>query len=171
MYRGDTNKEWATYSEDSQQIAKHFVAGINAYIGRLKQHPQRMPFEFKKLNYRPARWAPEDVIRIRSHGLAGNLRGEVARAKMACVADLKSDEVRSRLEPAWETHIPEGLDPRLPKDVLKVFELATKDVRFTRESSTVTASQSLALPGDESTNRPARGLMSAQFRRTAAATP
>jgi penicillin amidase len=142
-------QEWATYSKDAKRIAEHFVAGINAYVGWLDQHPERMPFEFKKLNYKPGRWAAEDVVRIRSHGLTGNLDDEVARAKMACVADLKSDEVRARLEPAWETRVPEGLDPCLPKEVLKVFDLATKEVRFSAESSSVVGSQDL-LPIDES---------------------
>jgi penicillin amidase len=149
LYRGDMKQEWATYSKDAKRIAEHFVAGINAYIGWLDQHPERMPFEFKKLNYKPARWAAEDIVRIRSHGLTGNLDDEVARAKMACVADLKSDEVRARLEPAWETRVPEGLDPCLPKEVLKVFDLATKEVRFSPESSSVVVSQNL-LPIHES---------------------
>src|SRR5215468_2689664 len=45
LYRGDMNQEWATYSTDAQQIAKNFVAGINAYIGWLEQHPEHMPWE------------------------------------------------------------------------------------------------------------------------------
>src|SRR5713101_9019256 len=71
LYRGDMKTDWAVYSPDSRQIAQSFAAGINAYIGWLEQHPDRMPFEFKKLNYKPARWAAEDVVRIRSHGLSG----------------------------------------------------------------------------------------------------
>src|SRR5262249_20362657 len=125
------------YSKDARQIAESFVAGINAYIGWLERHPERMPFEFRKQNYKPARWATEDVVRIRSHGLTGNLDNEVARAQMACVANLKSDDVRLRLEPAWETRLPQGLDPCLPKDVLKTFDLATQGVRFKAESASV----------------------------------
>jgi penicillin G amidase len=149
LYRGDMNKEWAVYSADAEQIAQHFAAGINAYIDWLDEHPDKVPFEFKKLNYKPARWAAEDVVRIRSHGLTGNLTDEVARAKVACAGDLKADEVRYRLEPPWQTRIPEGLDPCLPKDVLKVFGLATQDVRITRESTTVVSSQPLAGPSDD----------------------
>jgi penicillin G amidase len=67
------------------------------------------------------------------------------------VADLKSDEVRSQLEPAWETHVPEGLDPCLPDDVLKVFDVATKGVRLTPKSSSVALSQNSALPITEPT--------------------
>lgn len=139
LYRGDMNREWVAYSRDAQKIAGSFVAGINAYIDWLEQHPDRTPFEFKKLKYKPAKWTAEDVVRIRSHGLTGNLDDEIARAKMACAGDLMADEVRLRLEPAWEAHMPQGLDPCLPKDVLKIFDLATREVRFTRESAPVAA--------------------------------
>ena len=109
-----------------------------------------MPFEFKKLNYTPEKWTPEDVVRIRSHALTGNLDSEVARARMACVGDLKSDQVRQRLEPPWETTIPDGLNPCLPRDVLKVFTLATQEVRFTPESASLTAAQSFTPFGNSS---------------------
>ena len=134
LYRGDMQQEWASYSDDAQQIATNFVEGINAYIGWLEQHSDRLPFEFKTLHYKPALWAPEDVVRIRSHGLTGNLQDEVNRANMACVADRKWDEVRVHLEPPWKTQIPDGLDPCLPKDVLRNFFLGTQEVRFTPES-------------------------------------
>jgi penicillin amidase len=145
VYRGGMSREWAAYSKDAEQIAQNFTAGINAYVDWLEQHPERMPFEFKKLNYKPGRWAAEDVVRIRSHGLSGNLEEEVQRAKVVCAADLKTDEIRSPLEPPWQTRVPEGLDPCLPKDVLKVFELATKEVRFGKPSVGETSS-----PGDVS---------------------
>lgn len=150
LYRGDMKREWAAYSKDAEAIATQFVAGINAYIDWLEQHPERMPVEFLKLNYNPAKWSPEDVVRIRSHGLTGNLDDEVARAKMACVGDLKADEIRVRLEPAWETRIPDGLNPCLPENVLKVFNLATQEVRITRESVLSAATPRLPSPIDPS---------------------
>jgi penicillin amidase len=128
-------------SKDARDITTNFVAGINAYIDWLSQHPERMPFEFKKLNYKPAKWATEDVVRIRSHGLSGNLDDEVARARMACVGALKLDDIRLQLEPPWQTHVPEGLDPCLPKDVLKIFDLATQEVRFTPVSTSSAAAE------------------------------
>ena len=143
LYRGDMNREWASYSKDAREIATNFVAGVNAYIDWLNQNSERMPFEFKKLNYKPAKWAPEDVVRIRSHGLTGNLDDEVARARMACLDALKLDEVRLQLEPSWQTHVPEGLDPCLPKDVLKVFDLATQEVRFPAASASDAASENV----------------------------
>jgi penicillin amidase len=147
LYRGDMKREWTSYSQDAHQIAQSFVTGINAYIDWLEQHPERIPFEFKKLNYKPGRWTAEDVVRIRSHGLTGNLDDEIARAKMACIADLKSDDVRLQLEPAWETRLPQGLDPCLPRDVLKVFDLATQEVRFTPESATTAVQDFIPVVG------------------------
>ncbi len=149
LYRGDMKKEWAVYSADSEQIAQNFAAGVNAYIDWLNGHPDKMPIEFKMLNYKPVPWAAEDVVRIRSHGLTGNLTDEVARARVACAADLKWDEIRFKLEPPWQTRVPEGLDPCLPKDVLKVFDLATQNVRFTPGSMTGVSRQPLAAPSDD----------------------
>jgi penicillin G amidase len=143
LYRGDRAREWGSYGKDAQEIVTNFVAGINGYIDWLEKNPKHLPFEFRKLNYKPEKWAAEDVVKIRCHGLTGNLDDEVARSKMACIGDLKSDDIRLRLEPPWETHVPEGLDPCLPKDVLKVFTLATQEVHFTRESLSTTASETL----------------------------
>jgi len=149
LYRGDMKKEWAVYSADSEQIAQNFAAGVNAYIDWLNGHPDKMPIEFKMLNYKPVPWAAEDVVRIRSHGLTGNLTDEVARARVACAADLKWDEIRFKLEPPWQTRVPEGLDPCLPKDVLKVFDLATQNVRFTPGSMTGVSRQPSAASSDD----------------------
>ena len=75
-------------------IVTAFVQGINAYVEWLGGHPEQVPFEFKHLGYQPAKWATEDVVRIRSHGLHRNLQSEVDRANTACKAGLKADEIR-----------------------------------------------------------------------------
>jgi penicillin amidase len=134
LYRGDMNQEWAAYGPSARQIAENFVAGINAHIDWLTQHPERTPWEFKRLGYAPAKWSADDVVRIRSHGLTRNLDSEVARAGVACAADLPSDEVRIGLQPAWHTQVPPGVDPCLPKNLLKVFALATQEVRLTPDA-------------------------------------
>jgi len=134
LYRGDMRREWLSYGKDAERFSSAFTAGINAYIDFLQTRPDRLPFEFKTLGYGPAKWQPEDVVRIRSHGLTRNLNSEVARAAVACKADLKSDEIRSGLMPPWQTSMPDGLDPCLPTDLLAVFRLATQNVRITREA-------------------------------------
>jgi hypothetical protein len=130
LYRGDMKKEWGVYGPGTQEMFQQWTAGINAYVDWLAQHPDQMPFEFKYLHYKPAYWNAEDAIRIRSYAYAYNLAEEVARAKVACVADLMSDELRFKLQPPWHTVIPDGLDPCLPNDVLKIYALATQPVRF-----------------------------------------
>ena len=138
LYRGDMEKEWAAYGPDARRIATAFVAGVNSYIDWLNAHPERLPLEFKLLRYAPAKWEASDVVRIRSHGLIRNLPSEVARAATVCRTDatngLKYDEVRVHLDPPWETKVPEGLDPCLPKDLLRTFTLATQDVTITRDA-------------------------------------
>src|SRR5262249_25375376 len=145
LYRGDMEKEWAAYGPDARRIATAFVAGINSYIDWLSAHPERLPLEFKLLGYAPAKWEPSDVVRIRSHGLIGNLASEVARAAMVCGTGakngLKYDEIRERLEPPWETKVPDGLDPCLPNDVLKTFTLATQNVKIKKALSSQQSSR------------------------------
>jgi penicillin amidase len=128
LYRGDMQKEWQAYGRNAQPIAERFVAGINAYIDQALANPKALPFEFRQFNYVPEKWQVEDVVRIRSHGLSNNLNSEVYRAHVTCQAGLKADAVRMKLTPAWETRVPDGLDPCLPNDVLKVFHLATQSV-------------------------------------------
>ncbi len=130
LYRGDMQKEWLAYGKGAANISARFVAGINAYVDYVTSHPESLPFEFKALNYLPAKWQPGDVVRIRSHGITRNLTSEVARAQAACSGDLAADHIRVGLQPKWETKLPAGLDPCLPADVLRVFTLATQSVTF-----------------------------------------
>ncbi|WP_394829436.1 penicillin acylase family protein [Pendulispora albinea] len=133
LYRGDMDREWASYGPDARMAATRFAAGVNAYIDWLARNPDSLPEEFRRLGYAPGHWRPEDVVRIRSHGLSANLSSEVARARMACVAGVEADQVRVRLRPEWHTRVPAGFDPcALPSDVLRTYQLATQAVVFTR---------------------------------------
>src|SRR5580765_1570396 len=73
LYRGDMSREWRSYGAGARAVATRFVAGINAYIDLIGRDPARLPFEFAHFGYAPEKWQPEDVVRIRSHGLARNL--------------------------------------------------------------------------------------------------
>lgn len=128
LYRGDMKREWQAYGPNAERIATRFTAGINAYIDLIASNPARLPFEFSHFNYRPEKWQPEDVVRIRSHGLTRNLLSEVQRAWMACRGEAGADGWRVALTPAWETRVPEGLDPCIPPEVLRVFTLGTQGV-------------------------------------------
>jgi penicillin amidase len=138
LYRGDMFREWLAYGSDAKRIAESFTAGINAYVDLIGDNPDLLPPEFELLDYRPARWQPEDTVRIRSHGIAMNADDEAVRAQIACLADLETATYWSDLEPAWETQIPEGLDPCvIPEYVMDTYMLARAAVRFSDVSRTL----------------------------------
>jgi penicillin amidase len=132
LYRGDMDKEWAAYAPESKAWVEAFVQGVNAYVDEVHSGSKPLPFEFKLTDSQPETWAPEDVLRIRSHALVSNITSEVARARVVCAAGLKADRLRRKIEP--EGHkmvIPSGLNPcDVPADVLKDYLLATKAVDF-----------------------------------------
>ena len=82
LYRGDMAAEWTSYAPDAEAICTAFVSGINAYVTLTEREPERLPPEFTLLGNRPALWKPEDVVRIRSHGLTRNALSEVLRANV-----------------------------------------------------------------------------------------
>jgi penicillin amidase len=160
LYRGEMDKEWSSYGPQAKRMATAFVAGINAYIDWLATAPDRLPVEFRALGHRPAKWAVSDVVRIRSHGLTGNLRSEVARANVFCKAGVEKgpqyDQLRVGLQPNWDIRVPAGLDACLPDGILNVFTLATQQVRFEDPSSNNTDGSNnwTIAPSKSATGRP-----------------
>ncbi|HEX7034960.1 MAG TPA: penicillin acylase family protein [Pseudomonadales bacterium] len=136
LYRGDMYREWLAYGSDAKRIAEAFTAGINAYIDLIDADPALLPPEFELLGYRPSRWQPEDVVRIRSHGLWRNLENEVKRARLACEHGMEATTLWKVLQPDWQPRIPAGLDPcSIPEQVLHEYRLATAPVRFSTEEA------------------------------------
>jgi penicillin amidase len=155
LYRGDMYREWLAYGSDAKRIAEAFTSGINAYIDLLDDNPELLPPEFELLNYMPARWSPADVVRIRGHGLWNNIKSEVQRAYIACAADLETATYWQQLEPAWETKIPEGLDPCIvPAGVLDIYFLAKAPVVFGNPSLALNESISSSKDRSTTTGRP-----------------
>ena len=90
-----------------------------------------MPAEFGALGYRPARWQPEDVLRIRAHGRYRNAASEVQRALIVHALGPEADAGRIRLEPDTELTVAPGLDLSLiTPGILRDYELATSPVDF-----------------------------------------
>ncbi|MFB0492289.1 penicillin amidase [Methylobacterium sp. OAE515] len=140
LYRGDMAAEWAAYGpQDTKAIVTAFVEGLNAYVALTAARPELLPPEFTLTDTRPARWQPEDVVRIRSHGLVRNVLSEVARARVLAraksrKAGLAADDLRKRVSPPHEPVIPDGLDAAdWPDDLLDDFRLATATVGFSPE--------------------------------------
>ncbi|MFI2511870.1 penicillin acylase family protein [Streptomyces tubercidicus] len=131
LYRGDMASEWASYGPEAREAATRFAAGINAYLDWLDGHPDALPAEFQKLGYRPARWNPEDVVRIRTHGIGNSLTSQVARARLMSIGGNHASRYYRKLEPDHAVQVPEGLDLSLiPADVLAVYGLATSPMVF-----------------------------------------
>ncbi|RYZ13402.1 MAG: penicillin acylase family protein [Alphaproteobacteria bacterium] len=132
LYRGDMTKEWQAYAPKARASVEAFTAGINAYIGDVRAQARPLPIEFKLTGSTPEEWRPEDVLRIRSHALVSNVTSEVTRARVACAAGVGADELRRKLDPVTHKRaVPAGLNPcDIPKDVLKDYELGTRQVEF-----------------------------------------
>lgn len=143
VYRGDMQAEWDAYGNPATQaICTAFAAGINAYVDLAAQDASLLPPEFAAMGISPARWAPEDVLRVRSHALSRNVEQEAARAQVAARAGLEADLARKSLEPAWTLRLPEGLDPAdIPAEVLDVYWLATVDPDISPERLASTRAQ------------------------------
>jgi penicillin G amidase len=131
LYRGDMYREWLAYGSDAKRIAEAFTAGINAYVDLIDAQPDLLPPEFALLGYAPSRWRPEDVVRVRSHGLWRNVTSEVKRARIACEHGLDAALLWKVLEPDWTPRIPDGIDPcAVPERVLDQYLLAKAPVSF-----------------------------------------
>lgn len=131
LYRGDMEEEWAAYGPNGRSSAEAFSEGVNAYVQQVLDGDLPTPVEFALTGSEPALWSPEDVVRIRSHGLTRNASSEVSRARIACEEGIEADRLRQKLEPEWTPSIPEGLDPcTIPEDVLADYTLATQNVAF-----------------------------------------
>jgi penicillin amidase len=131
LYRGDMAAEWASYASDTQAICQAFAAGINAYVALTERESARLPAEFRLFGTRPARWAAQDVVRIRTHALTRNAISEVQRANVLGRADLRTDLLRCSLDPMAEPRLAEGVTPEdVPMEVLDLFRLATAPVSF-----------------------------------------
>ena len=134
LYRGDMAAEWAAYGTGAREACTAFVAGINAYVGLAEAEPGRLPPEFGLAGSRPERWEPEDVVRIRSHGLTRNALSEVLRAHVLARSDAATDALRKQVDPPVEAVAAPGIDlATVPLQVLTVFKLATAGVTLSPE--------------------------------------
>ncbi|CAA9454859.1 MAG: Penicillin acylase (Penicillin amidase) [uncultured Rubrobacteraceae bacterium] len=132
LYRGEMRSEWLAYGPDTRRVVTAFVSGVNEYVRLVREDSSLLPEEFILMGYRPSFWSPEDVARIRSHGLYQNLASEVERALVLRDFGPEVEALRKPLEPSRNVAVPEGLDLSLiPTDVLRVYELATEPVEFT----------------------------------------
>lgn len=134
LYRGDQEAEFAAYGPEAKATFTAFAEGINAFVAMTEADPSLLPFEFGLTGTRPARWAPADVSRIRTHSLSRNVLSEVLRCQVQARADHRTDLLRRWLEPAVTPVVPDGLDPAsIPMAVLDMVKLAAANATFSKE--------------------------------------
>ena len=134
LYRGDMAAEWAAYGPDSRDICTAFTRGINARIAQIAAGAARLPVEFTLMDTKPAPWAPEDVVRIRSHCLTRNALSEVLRARVMVQGSARLDALRKMIAPAAAPTEVAGLDlASIPLGSLETFALATAPVTFGKD--------------------------------------
>lgn len=137
QFRGDMEQEMGHYHPRGKLIITSFVAGVNAYIAEARQHPERLPLEFKLLQTLPDFWTPEVVI-SRHQGLLGNIGEEMSTGR--AVALLGPELVK---ELSW-FHPNEpilDLDPVIDtavlfENVLELYNAYRRPVRFQPEDFT-----------------------------------
>ena len=134
LYRGDMAAEWAVYCVDAKAICEDFVRGINAYVDLLSDHPDWLPPEFRKLGTKPAKWAAEDVVRIRVHSWVRNALSEVIRANVMAGADAEVDRLRQNLSHDKTPVVADGIDlATIRLEVLDLLKLALAPVSFSAD--------------------------------------
>lgn len=134
LYQGDMAAEWRSYAEDAREICTAFVGGINAFIAAIDRRETPLPPEFTVMGTRPQRWAPEDVVRIRSHGLTANAQSEIARAVLLAAGQDDADRLRQARLPDLPLDNPGGIDlARVPVRIIDLLRLASAPVSFSPE--------------------------------------
>ena len=156
LYRGDLHPEWLAYGSDTQRICTRFAAGVNAFIGLTEDDPTLLPPEFAALDYRPARWDPSDIVRIRFHGPYLSLADEVARTVTTRSYGEEVEDLRQRREPYLRAVVPDGLDlSRIEASHLRIYERATGPLGRSAPGRGHEGSNNWVLSGDRTaTGRP-----------------
>ncbi|MFN7532541.1 MAG: penicillin acylase family protein, partial [Gemmatimonas sp.] len=97
-YRGDMDTELAHYHPRGKAIIEAFVAGVNAWVDRVRADASLMPPDLAALGITPGHWTPAVVV-SRHNALASNASDEAGLAR--AVRMLGSDAVkrRRRFEP------------------------------------------------------------------------
>ena len=132
LYRGPLEVEWKNLDPRVEEIARAFVAGINARVKQVREDHSLLSPEFVSFDMLPDFWRVEDFLRARVIG-APNVRAEVRRAELACRHVLESDALFQPLEPAWKLAVPKELDPcDVRRADLGVYDLLTAPLPYAR---------------------------------------
>lgn len=129
LYRQSEDAERNAYGKNGMVALQCFAEGVNAFISAASEDGTLLPPEFHNSGYRPLRWTPEDISRIRSHGLFDNVIQEVDRAVTLRDFGEPVENLRRVREPLLPLSVPEGLDlSSIRPEILQDYLLATSPV-------------------------------------------
>lgn len=161
LFRGDQRTEWLSYSTDAKDIVTAFVSGVNAFIAWVLESPDtRLPQEFSVLGMNPEYWNPEDISKIRTHGLLSNAEQEVQRALTIRDLGREAEGFRSAQVPDGSRfEVEDAGFEALDDSTLKVYWDAFAPVEFGNRGelgeSEISGSNNWVIAGDRTeTGRP-----------------
>ncbi|GLZ48402.1 peptidase S45 [Actinomycetospora sp. NBRC 106375] len=160
LHRGGLDREWAAYPDTTREIVGAFVDGVNAYVDWALVDPgERLPPEFAALGHTPARWRPEDVVRIRTHGLFYNVEQELARALTVRDLGVAAEELRAVRGPDGPLVVPDpAVLEHLGEHVLDVYRRAFEPVDLAGSNNWVVAGHRTATGRPVLANDPHRAI-------------
>jgi penicillin G amidase len=134
QYRGNLDKELASYHPHGRQIIGAFVEGINAWVAEVRDAPEKLPVEFRLLNTKPGFWTPAVVI-SRHQGLLSNLRDELNYGRLVHL--IGPDKLRElqwfhpRSNPDTEPDLTLRVNgEQLMQPILELYEAFRLPIRF-----------------------------------------
>ena len=87
QFRGDLEREWASYGPETRRIAVAFTSGINAWVRIARRDP---PEEFAVAGWQPEFWRPEDLLNRTDAFLASTgALAELLRARLISAVGLQ----------------------------------------------------------------------------------
>jgi penicillin amidase len=154
-YRGDIREELDFYHPRGGAIVAAFVAGINAYLDRVRANPDLLPLEFEMLGISPGRWTP-DVVVSRHNGLFRNVGDEIALARaLQVIAPEKLADLVDLHPGHPDLRLPEGLDVGLiSSEILGLYRTARSAVAFGPDDIVDASARARSGPAEDLTARP-----------------
>jgi acyl-homoserine lactone acylase PvdQ len=121
QFRGDLEREWASYGPDAHRIAIAFTNGINAWVRIARRDP---PEEFGLAGWQPEFWRPEDLLNRTDAFMASTgALVELIRARLVASIGLKK---ATALLPSRETG---GVQPDPEVDLSAITFVVSDAVR------------------------------------------
>ena len=108
QYRGDLEREWASYGPDAEAVAGAFTRGINAWVSLARES---LPEEFVLAGWIPDLWQPGDLLnRTDAFVASGSAHDELFRAQLVAAVGAERADALLPLPDGVRTIVPRGLD-------------------------------------------------------------